>query len=164
MGDIHSCLQLTPSPRCSLMVIINFFYPLLFNWPNSQIPECTCSTMLHIPQCSIQNRNVHISVLNGAWRGMEQVHFRICEIGPLCFCYHYFLLCFILWLNNVRNDENKVVQSNFYQCLVIRLLFEHQMWSIVSFLPASNSTLSYIAMKKIIAISCIWTNFTPNYF
>ena len=30
--------------------------------------------LFHIPQCSIQNRNVHISVLNGALWDMEQVH------------------------------------------------------------------------------------------
>ena len=34
-----------------------------------------------IPQCSIQNRNVHISILNGAMWDMEQVHSGICEIG-----------------------------------------------------------------------------------
>ena len=35
----------------------------------------------HIPQCSIQNRNVHISVLNGALWNMEQVHSGIYELG-----------------------------------------------------------------------------------
>ena len=35
----------------------------------------------HIPQCTIQNRNVHISVLNGALWDMGQVHCGICEIG-----------------------------------------------------------------------------------
>ena len=39
--------------------------------------------LFHIPQCSIQNRNVHISVLNGAIWDMEQVHSEICEIGLL---------------------------------------------------------------------------------
>ena len=34
----------------------------------------------HIPQCTIQDRNVHISVLNGALWDMEQVHCGICEI------------------------------------------------------------------------------------
>ena len=43
----------------------------------------------HIPQCSIQNRNVHmnrnvhISVMNGALWDMEQVHSGICELGQL---------------------------------------------------------------------------------
>ena len=37
--------------------------------------------LFHIPQCNIQNRNVHISVLNVALWDMEQVHSGICEIG-----------------------------------------------------------------------------------
>ena len=36
--------------------------------------------LFYIPECTIQNRNVHISVLNGAFWDMEQVHTRICEI------------------------------------------------------------------------------------
>ena len=39
--------------------------------------------LFHIPQCSIQNRNVHISVLNEALWVTEQVHSGICEIGLL---------------------------------------------------------------------------------
>ena len=39
--------------------------------------------LLHIPQCSLQNRNAHISVLNGALWDMEQVHSGICEIDLL---------------------------------------------------------------------------------
>ena len=35
----------------------------------------------HIPQHTIQNRNVHISVLNGVLWDMGQVHWGICEIG-----------------------------------------------------------------------------------
>ena len=34
----------------------------------------------HIPQGTIQNRNVHISVLNGALWDMGQVHYGTCEI------------------------------------------------------------------------------------
>ena len=34
----------------------------------------------HNPQHTIQNKNVHISVLNGALWNMGQVHFGICEI------------------------------------------------------------------------------------
>ena len=37
--------------------------------------------LVHIPECSIQNRNVHISVLNGTFWDMEQVHSEICELG-----------------------------------------------------------------------------------
>ena len=39
--------------------------------------------LFHIRQCSIQNRNVHIPVLNGAFWEMEQMHSGICEIGQL---------------------------------------------------------------------------------
>ena len=39
--------------------------------------------IFHIPQRSIQNRNVHISVLNGALWDMEQAHSGICEFGRL---------------------------------------------------------------------------------
>ena len=38
---------------------------------------------LNIPQCSIQNRNVHISVLTEALWDIEEVHYGICEIGLL---------------------------------------------------------------------------------
>ena len=49
--------------------------------------------LFHIPQCSIQNRNVHISVLNGALWHMEQMHSGICEVSQLCTS---FALCHIL--------------------------------------------------------------------
>ena len=37
--------------------------------------------LFHIPQCSIHNRNVHISILNGALWDIEQVHSGIFGIG-----------------------------------------------------------------------------------
>ena len=42
----------------------------------------TNSTMhvSHTPRCTIQNRDVHISVLNGVLWDMEQMHGGICEI------------------------------------------------------------------------------------
>ena len=39
--------------------------------------------LFHTPQRSIQNRNMHISVLNGALWDMEHTHSGICEIGLL---------------------------------------------------------------------------------
>ena len=39
--------------------------------------------MFPIPQCSIQNRNVHIYVLHGALWDMEQGQPGICELGQL---------------------------------------------------------------------------------
>ena len=39
--------------------------------------------LFHISQCTIQNRKVHISVLDGALWDMAQVHYVICEIDLL---------------------------------------------------------------------------------
>ena len=39
--------------------------------------------LCHIPQCPIQNRKVHISVLNGGLWDMDLVHSGICECGQL---------------------------------------------------------------------------------
>ena len=39
--------------------------------------------LFHIPQCTIQNRYVHISVLNGVLWDMEQVHCGMCDISKL---------------------------------------------------------------------------------
>ena len=35
----------------------------------------------HIPQYTIRNRNMHITVLNGALWNMGHVHYGICELG-----------------------------------------------------------------------------------
>ena len=43
----------------------------------------TMMSLFQIPQCTIQNGNVHISVLNGALLDMEQVHCGICELALL---------------------------------------------------------------------------------
>ena len=45
-----------------------------------------------IPQYTIENRNVHISVLNGVLRDMGEVHFGINEIGLFRFGGYYVLL------------------------------------------------------------------------
>ena len=47
----------------------------------------------HIPQCSIQNRYVHISVLNGALWDMELVHSGICKIGLMFTLQFEFFFC-----------------------------------------------------------------------
>ena len=39
--------------------------------------------LFHIPEYSIQNRNMHISVLNGAFWDVEQARSGIREIGLL---------------------------------------------------------------------------------
>ena len=47
------------------------------------ISQKTRMHLFHIPECSIQNRNVHISVLNGAFWDMKQVNSGICELSQL---------------------------------------------------------------------------------
>ena len=49
----------------------------------------------HIPQYTMQNRNVYISVLNGVLWGMGQSNFGVCEIGLLCVALKYSR---IVWL------------------------------------------------------------------
>ena len=62
----------------------------------------------------IQNRNVHISVLNGALWDMEQVHSGICELGQL--------KMYFIWINcfygprtaRVELDQVLVVVKHIY--------------------------------------------------
>ena len=73
--------------------------------------------LFRIPQCIIQNRNVHISVLNGALWVTGQVHCGICEIVPKCcignrstFSMHsillvrWFMTCYICRLFSVSGQ------------------------------------------------------------
>ena len=62
--------------------------PIIAIW---YIPVCTCSIF---PQCTIHNRNVHISVLNDALWDMEQVHYGICELSQLAHISHEFCIRF----------------------------------------------------------------------
>ena len=54
--------------------------------------------LFHIPQCFIQNRNVHISVLNGALCDIEQVYTGIYEWGQLALALQSTDLLRTLWL------------------------------------------------------------------
>ena len=60
-----------------------FITDLLDSTNKDQLTSFTNHTMhlSHIPQCTIQNRNVPISVLNDALWDMEQLQCGICEIG-----------------------------------------------------------------------------------
>ena len=87
------------SGTSSLLRVISGYYwiviPWLFRYYMYQQPillwfplQSTLFTnpimhLFHIPQCTIQNRNVHISALNGALGDMEQAHYGVCEIGLL---------------------------------------------------------------------------------
>ena len=65
--------------RISDWCIVGFVNLVYFSEIYSQITQCT--HLSHIPQCTIQNRNVHISVLNGALWDIGLVHCGICELG-----------------------------------------------------------------------------------
>ena len=63
------------SANDNLIFVIGYFF---YEYTNVTSPRMH---LFHIPQYSIQNRNVHISVPNGALWEMEQVHSGICELG-----------------------------------------------------------------------------------
>ena len=50
---------------------------------NLALQNINVKLISHSPQCTIQNRNVRISVLNGALWGIGQAPFGNCEIGPV---------------------------------------------------------------------------------
>ena len=70
---------------------------------------CWC----HIPECSIQNRNVHISVLNGTFWDMKQVHFGISENG--------LLLVVTVWAPTLSQDSIYFNEGWWYIYFVIEL-------------------------------------------
>ena len=69
--------------------------------------------LFHIPPCTIQNRNVHISVLNGALWDMEQVNCGIWELGQywqfigVYPCVHLSDTTDFNYLGSVFRDEKK---------------------------------------------------------
>ena len=69
------------------LLVYQLVYFILSHYQN-QYFLVICKTLLNrpisqIPQCTIQNRNVHISVLKSVLWDMEQVHCRICELDQL---------------------------------------------------------------------------------
>ena len=117
--------------------------------------------LFHIPQCSIQNMNVHISVLNGALWVMEQMHSVICELGQSWF--NYCQLGQWLWGRTCRQQlpsKNKqlsckciylkISSSNFRQfCLGLNVLIylvviTTRKCSVYSMVASDPSTDSYV--------------------
>ena len=62
--------------------LVHMLYPMYLMKESTDFTNPTMR-MFHTPQCTIQNINVHISVLNGALLAIEQVHYGICELGRL---------------------------------------------------------------------------------
>ena len=80
--------------------------------------------LFHIPQCTIQNRNVNISVLNGTLWDMEQVHCGIYKIALLCIWHDHAVMEFQDKISIV-NPSHKPLFFNFQ--LIIGL--EVELWS-----------------------------------
>ena len=68
--------------------------------------------LFYIPECTIQNRNGHISILTGALCDMEQVNCGFCEIGP----FHY---VFQLYANSLTKN---------YFLSVYHLMHNNDLW------------------------------------
>ena len=66
--------------RISHGIFFHIIVPFWQHWTKLTNPTVHLS---HIPQCTIQNINVHISVLNGALWDIGQLHCGICEIDLL---------------------------------------------------------------------------------
>ena len=92
-------------------------------YPFIELTQFTNLRMLlfHIPQCSIQNRNVHISVLNGAFWDLEQVHSWICETALLLnsIMMSQLITCWILF-NTLRLRRNGChFADNLFKCIFL---------------------------------------------
>ena len=80
--------------------------------------------MSHFPQCTIQKRNVHISLLNGALWDMGQAHCGICEIGLVLF------VCGIA-ADAVLYDRIRTIRVSIWLS-IDRLGMQKQTWRILS--------------------------------
>ena len=93
------------------------------NWPNSINPRMH---LFHIPQCSILNRNVHSSVLNGALWAMEHVHSGICEFGLFLPVNRLFALpdlCTSIDISHIRTRRGHAVPDYFRLVLLIEFVW-----------------------------------------
>ena len=80
--------------------------------------------LFHIPQCSIRNRNVHISVHisvpNGALWDMEQVYSGICEIGLLQYGTLHLSKGLHGWGGDIGGSKNLALPFQSNPSLIIR--------------------------------------------
>ena len=85
--------------------------------------------LFDIPQCSIQNRNMHISALNGALWDMEHVHSEISELVQwTCFHLNWFVeinscKCILLALILMIKINFTVILPNIFVSEIISLLW-----------------------------------------
>ena len=100
--------------------------------------------MFHIPQYSIQNRHVHMSVLNGVLWDMEQVHSGICEIGQLWAEKPFCKMCFCLWFINqhVSHFQNEK-EGHMTQSYWLNLVGNNHISGLILGLHPSNEGRRY---------------------
>ena len=87
----------------------------VYRWSTQQTC-CTNPTMhqSHIPQCNIQNRNAHISVVNVALWDMEKVQCGICEIVKKT-----------LWNAQIWHHYNSVSNGIYMSCYIRHYNCQH---------------------------------------
>ena len=126
--------------------------------------------LFHTPQYFDQNKNVQISVLNGALWDMEQVHFWICEIGlfvPLAFTIlsqgplsimevHRISIHESLWLINL-------IDKTFFLLLMLPAykVSDKKVMKLYLYLDHVKDRLSPTGLTK---YSLYWTNFVQQYY
>ena len=96
----------------------------------------------YIPQYTIQNRNVHISVLNGALWDMWQVHCGICECG--------------LYRQNEPNTSRNIIESEFVDTDVLMFLMTlaHQQTQYWLISTTSFGKISSVILTDILSEWC----------
>ena len=90
--------------KCSNFVIWSLwsakwkYQAISISWYTIELIHNPAMDLSHISQCTIQNRNVHISVLKGALWDMEQIHCRICEVDLFRGNLLAYVFCSAIWV------------------------------------------------------------------
>ena len=122
--------------------------------------------LFHIPQCSIWNRNVHISVLNETLWYMENAQSEICEFGQLLNglaisdtrlvmryrCHRRWYPRPVLFLTHLvakADIPSELGQHHGFFCIIIALATFIATWPTVMKLIAEKQTRSYLLRGRI---------------
>ena len=104
----------------------------------------------HIPQCTIQNRNVHISVLNGALWDMGPVHYEIYEEGLL------------ISKTNFHKTELSTFTILAYNVLHLDPFYDLPLWSIYCMISAEYGNVRFptsdLEVPKLVKSQKVWEN------
>ena len=104
--------------------------------------------LFHIPQYTIQNRNVHISVLNGALWDMGQVHCGICKLGQWSFQDH----AENFYWEIVPSSKVAIQNSNVFDTSEVL----NQIWNVFMRMKCLHETFTICSMHNISYTGCIW--------